>query len=190
MTGSGGSDPKWMRAEEYVLELLVTRDRAFENHFVSSDGHGEFMPRMRSAIAGQSSRGHGADIFAVDHEDHLWIIEVSLGTPRGAARFKGGGRPVKGADYNLQMSEEWRAYAVDLFLNESDATQRIQALLNLPNHANRSAALARFTWMLDRHRKAIIVPAGTHFDTTGTDIDFLTEVYTHRFPTWFLSGAG
>lgn len=184
---TGVKAPRWKRAEDYVLHLLTRRDDAFENHDLSSDERGGFLPRMRTAVPGQHARGWGIDIFAVDHDGLLWIVEVSLGVVRGAARFKGGGKPVGYADGTLQMSETWRLAAADAFTREADGPARVRGLLELPHAMKDATVLSRFGLLMERHRKAVIIPEGAHFDAIDTDVDFLTDVYTHRFPGWFLS---
>lgn len=176
-------------AEQYVRELLVCSRYAFENHWISAHGErGEFLPLMAESIPGQYGATRGIDIFAVDEAGVLWIIEVSRGSPRGAARFKGGGRPVKYADYTLQMSARWRQAAAARFLAEMPtAVQMLRDLLHDDAGAD-AAVKRRFTALLDQHRKAIIIPVGAHFDAIDTDIDWLLEVYTHRFPSGLLQG--
>ena len=86
---------------------------------------------MQESIPGQYGGGKGIDIFAIDEIGQLWVIEVSRGTPRGAARFKGGGKPVKYAGNKLQMSAEWRVSATQKFLNEMpDAAEKLRHLLH------------------------------------------------------------
>ena len=184
---TGVKTPRWKRAEDYVLNLLTRYDDAFENHNLTGDERGDFLPRMRAAVPGQHARGWGIDVFAVDPDGWLWIIEVSIGTLRGAARFKGGGNPVGYADGGLQMSEAWRLAAADAFLRQADGPARVRALLDLPTTMKDATTLAHFGLLMERHRKAIILPEGAHFDAIATDVDFVTEVYTHRFPSWFLA---
>lgn len=161
--------------EGFVRGEIVRREDVFENH------EGDFLPRMRESIPGQYDRTHGVDIFAVDEWGDLWIIEVSRGSPRGAATFKGGGRGVKYADGNVQMSLEWRTQATYRFLDlMPDSTAKVRDLLRLPDDEPDPMVRMRFLSRLRNHRKAVVVPAGTHFDTIGTDVDFGTEVYTRR----------
>jgi hypothetical protein len=68
---------------------------------------------MLESIPGQYDRSRGIDIFAVDDGGRLWVLEVSRGTLRGAARFKGGGQPVRYAGFALQMSLDWRRAAAE-----------------------------------------------------------------------------
>jgi hypothetical protein len=178
--------PRWKIAEDFVLGLLLDRADAFENHDLDSSERGGFMPRMRSAVPGQHGPGHGIDIFAVDDRSRLWVIEVSIGTLRGAARFKGAGKPVRYAGGGLQMSSAWRLAAAARFLAEPDATDRIRRLLSLPHGMSDVNLVARFNTLLERHRKALIIPEGAHFDAIETDIDFTRDVYTYPFPSWFL----
>jgi hypothetical protein len=174
-------------AEQYVRQLLVESRRAFENHWLDADTErGEFLPLMRETIPGQYGSNHGIDIFARDDLGHLWVIEVSRGTPRGAARFKGGGKPVKYAGLRLQMSEEWRRAAAEKFLAEQpDAIAMLRDLLH-EDAAPDAAVRERFRMLMLAHRKAIIIPLGAHFDAIGTDLDFTREVYTCRFPSRLL----
>jgi hypothetical protein len=173
------------RAEQYVRDLLVRYGDAFENHWLSeSRERGDFLPRMKATIPGQYDATHGVDIFAVDPFDTLWIIEVSRGSYRGGAiPEKGEGKPVAYAEGTMQMSPDWRRAATHRFLERMpDALEKVRDLLGLPaDQADRLATL-RFLQLLASHRRAVIIPAGAHFYTTGTDVDFLTEVFTHRFP--------
>ena len=171
-------------AEQYVRDLMTRYRDVFENHWLDAHSErGEFLPLMQESIPGQYGGGKGIDIFAIDEIGQLWVIEVSRGTPRGAARFKGGGKPVKYAGNKLQMSAEWRVSATEKFLNEMpQAAEMLRQLL----HDDRSSdqqIMQRLRMMLHAHRKAIIIPLGAHFDAIETDIDFNREVYTCRFPS-------
>ena len=170
-------------AEQYVRDLMVGYRDAFENHWISADTErGEFLPLMLETIPGQYDRRRGIDIFAIDEVGRLWVIEVSRGTPRGAARFKGGGKRVRYAGGALQMSAEWRKAATEKFLNQMpDAAEKIRDLLH--DNGPDAHVKQRFRLMMHHHRKAVIIPLGAHFDAIGTDIDFNTEVYTCRFPS-------
>ena len=174
-------------AEQYVRQLLVDSRRAFENHWLDSETEkGEYLPLMRETIPGQYGQGHGIDIFALDDVGRLWVIEVSRGAPRGAARFKGGGKPVKYAGYRLQMSEEWRRAATEKFLAEQpDAVAMLRDLLHEDGGSDEHVR-NRFRMLMLVHHKAIIIPLGAHFDAIETDIDFTREVYTCRFPSRLL----
>lgn len=136
---------------------------------------------MSATIPGQyDDAGHGVDIFAMDAVAggrSLWVIEVSRGVPGGAATFKGGGKPVKYAGGQRQMSAAWREAATAKFLEREDAAEKIRCLLDISEKDDRRAKTMFLSAFL-RHRKAIIVPEGCHFDTNGTDVDFRTEVYT------------
>ena len=174
-------------AEQYVRQMLVDSRRTFENHWLDSETElGEFLPLMRETIPGQYGHGRGVDIFALDDVGRLWVIEVSRGSPRGAARFKGGGKPVKYAGARLQMSEEWRRAATEKFLAEHpDAVAMLRDLLHHDSGGD-DQVRNRFRMLMLVHRKAIIIPLGAHFDAIGTDIDFAREVYTCRFPSRLL----
>jgi hypothetical protein len=176
-------------AEQYVRQLLVSSRHAFENHWLDADTErGEFLPLMQETIPGQYGNGKGIDIFSIDDVGVLWVIEVSRGTPRGAARFKGGGKPVKYAESTLQMSEKWRRAATEKFLNENaDAPQMLRELLH-DERATDGSVKNRFRLLMHLHRKAIIIPLGAHFDAIATDIDFTRDVYTCRFPSRLLHG--
>jgi hypothetical protein len=179
--------PRWKIAEQYVLHLLCERSNAFESNDLDSSERGSYLPRMRAAVPGQHGAGHGIDILAIDPAGRLWIIEVSIGTRRGATRFKGGGKPVKYAGGNLQMSAEWRAAAAELFLEEDDAILRLRSLIDPHQAMTDRQCAAAFRHLMDHHRKAVVIPLGAHFDTIRTDVDYLRDVYTYRFPEWFLS---
>jgi hypothetical protein len=110
------------------------------------------------------------------------LIEVSRGTRGGAARFKGGGKPVKYADYQLQMSLKWRTAAADRFATETpDAPAMLRYLFG--ETLSDKQIVAKFRMMLPNHHKAVIIPLGGHFDAIGTDVNFNTDVYTCRFPS-------
>lgn len=175
-------------AEQYVRDLLVRHSQAFENHWLDSvTERGEYLPVMRETIPGQYGANHGVDIFAIDGSDRLWIIEVSRGSQRGAARFKGGGKPVKYAGYQLQMSEAWRLAAAEKFIRDlPQAADMLRDLLR--DDGSDEHVKQRFRSLLVDHQKAIIIPLGAHFDAIGTDVDFAQEVYTCRFPSALLSG--
>jgi hypothetical protein len=174
-------------AEHYVRSLLRGPYLPFENHWVYTsehDGleHGECLPPMPESIPGQYDRTRGIDILAVDDLRRLWVLEVSRGTVGGAARFKGGGKPVKYAGFAVQMSLDWRRAAAERFLAQKPhACEMLRDLLHEDGDTD-TQVKARFRALMTNHRKAVIVPAGTHFDTAGTDVDFNTEVYTCVFP--------
>lgn len=172
-------------AEQYVRDLLVRYDDAFENHWISDySERGDFLTMMRATIPGQWGNNHGIDVIALDVTGQLWLIEVSRGTRRGAARFKGGGKPVKYADYQLQMSLKWREAAADRFLAEvPNAPDMLRYLFD--ERLGDERIVEKFRMMLHKHNKAVIIPLGAHFDTIGTDVKFNTEVYTCRFPSRF-----
>jgi hypothetical protein len=172
--------------EAFVRDALRNRQHYFENHWIDDHGHGEFLPMMTATVPGHyDSAGHGIDIFAMDSLDPtraLWVIEVSRGRVGGAATFKGGGKPVKYAGGQLQMSAGWREAAAARFIKSDDAPARIRYVLDIAEKSDdkvRSMFWAAFM----QHRKAIIVPENCHFDTVGTDIDFRHEVFTFRLPT-------
>ncbi len=171
-------------AEQYVRALMTRYRDVFENHWLDVDTErGEYLPLMQESIPGQYEGNKGIDIFALEDVGQLWVIEVSRGTPRGAARFKGGGKRVKYAGYTLQMSAEWRRAASEKFLAEmSDACAMLRHLLH-DDRASDQQLKQRFRMLLHAHRKAIIIPLGAHFDAIETDIDFTREVYTCRFPS-------
>jgi hypothetical protein len=173
-------------AEQYVRSLLPGPWRPFENHWLDASEHGENLPQMVESIPGQYGRTRGIDILAVDDLWRLWVLEVSRGTLRGAARFKGGGKPVKYAGFALQMSLDWRRAAAERFLAQAPhAGEMLRDLL----HEDRSTDVQvkeRFRALMASHRKAVIIPVGAHFDALGTDIDFNTEVYTCVFPAGLL----
>ena len=170
-------------AEQYVRDLLIRYDDAFENHWISDrTQRGDCLTMMQATIPGQFGKNHGIDVIGLDVAGRLWLIEVSRGTRRGAARFKGGGKPVKYAGHELQMSLKWRTMAAERFLSETpDAVAMLRHLFD--EKLNDSQAVAKFRMMLPNHHKAIIIPLGAHFDAIGTDVDFNTEVYTCRFPS-------
>jgi hypothetical protein len=173
------------RMEAFVRDCLRNRQNFFENHWIDDHGRGQFLNMMTVTVPGQyDESGHGIDIFAVDSLDNprsIWIVEVSRGTPGGAAAFKGGGKPVKYAGNHLQMSAAWRQAAAQKFVARDDAADKIRCLLDLND--NDDARVKTIFWSAFlKHRKAVIVPEGCHFDTRGTDIDFRTEVYTFRIP--------
>ena len=172
-------------AEQYVRDLLVRYDDAFENHWISaSSERGDYLTLMRATIPGQWGNNHGIDVIALDVIGRVWLIEVSRGTRRGAARFKGGGKPVKYADYQLQMSMNWREAAADRFLTMvPKAPDMLRHLFD--EQLSDKRIVDKFRMMLPNHRKAVIIPVGAHFDAIGTDVDFNTEVYTCRFPSRF-----
>jgi hypothetical protein len=172
--------------EAFVRDALRNRQNFFENHWIGEHGRGEFLQMMTATIPGHyDEAGHGVDIFAMDALDPkraLWIIEVSRGRAGGAATFKGGGKPVKYAGDQLQMSAGWREAAAAKFLTRDDAPDKIRHLLDTTEKddgATRSMFWSKFL----QHRKAVIVPENCHFDTIGTDIDFRREVYTFALPT-------
>lgn len=176
-------------AEQYVRDLLVHRPGTFENLWFDRTERGEYLPQMTETIPGQYDPKHGIDVFAVDYHGRLWIIEVSRGTVRGAARFKGGGKPVRYAGDKLQMSAEWRAAAAARFLERADdACDKLRDLLHLPAGRDDADVKATFVGLLRKHRKAVIIPLGGHFDTIGTDVDFTRDVYTCVFPARLLAG--
>lgn len=172
-------------AEQYVRDLLVRYDDVFENNwFDVQTERGEYLTLMQATIPGQFGSNHGIDVIALDVTGKVWLIEVSRGTRGGAARFKGGGKPVKYADYQLQMSLKWRMMAAHRFLTETpDAPAMLRYLFD--DTLNDRQIADKFRMMLPTHRKAVIIPLGAHFDAIGTDVDFNTEVYTCRFPSRF-----
>lgn len=172
-------------AEQYVRDLLVRYDDAFENHWISDrTERGDYLTLMQATIPGQFGSNHGIDVIALDVTGALWLIEVSRGTLRGAARFKGGGKPVKYAGHQLQMSLKWRSMAAERFVTETpNAPEMLRYLFD--DTLSDKQIVAKFMMMLPNHHKAIIIPLGAHFDAIGTDVDFNTEVYTCRFPSRF-----
>lgn len=180
----GNSTRKWrsrQRFENLVRQFLVTYSDAFENHMVGGSRSQRLMPKMEETIPGQFNRSnHGIDIFAVDVTGHLWVIEISEGRREGAARFKGGGANVAYAGGGKQMSADWRREATQRFLTlNPDALTMLRDLLHLGNTPEQQV-IAHFNQLFATHRPAIIVPEGAHFDTTGTDIAFVSQVYTIR----------
>jgi hypothetical protein len=175
-------------AEQYVRGLLPGPWRPFENHWLDLSEKGEPLPAMLESIPGQYDRSRGIDIFAVDDAGRLWVIEVSRGTLRGAARFKGGGKPVKYAGFALQMSLDWRRAAAERFLAEAPrACEMLRDLLH-DDASTEDGVKQRFRALMGEHRKAVVIPAGAHFDAIGTDLDFNTEVYTCPFPPALMRG--
>src|SRR5688572_346410 len=69
------------KAEAVVRGLLVS-GHLFENEWFDVSERGETLPRMRATIPGQYNSTNGIDIFAIDWEDNLWIIEVTRGNER------------------------------------------------------------------------------------------------------------
>jgi hypothetical protein len=172
-------------AEQYVRDLLVRYDDVFENHwFDDRTERGEYLTLMQATVPGQFGSNHGIDVIALDVTGKLWLIEVSRGQRRGATRFKGGGKPVKYAGNQLQMSLKWRTMAAERFLTETtDAPAMLRYLFD--ETLNDRQVVEKFRMMLPNHRRAVIIPLGAHFDAIGTDVDFNTEVYTCRFPSRF-----
>jgi hypothetical protein len=179
---------RWKSAdkmEAFVRDCLRNRQNYFENHWIDLRGRGQFLHMMAATIPGQyDEAGHGVDIFAMDAMAtgrSIWVIEVSRGTPGGAGTFKGGGKPVKYAGGQLQMSAAWREAATAKFLERADAPDKIRCLLDV-SEKDDGRAKTMFLSAFLRHRKAVIVPEGCHFDTRGTDIDFRNEVFTFPAP--------
>lgn len=174
-------------AETFVRNRLVHHPNSLQNHNLNSvTEQGDPIARMRETIPGQYNTVNGIDIFGIDVLGRLWIIEVSRGNPRGAARFKGAGKPVKYAGGNLQMSRPWRIEATEKFLNEQAHATTLLRILFSDTISTPALLAARLRGLLPQHQKAIIIPDGAHFDTTGTDIDFIHEVYTCPFPPYLL----
>jgi hypothetical protein len=161
--------------EEYVRRVLVRHGDVFENHWIGDDDRGEYLTQMMEAIPGQYDKQHGVDIFAVDFSNNLWVIEVSQ------ADFKGGGRGVKYADGELQMSFQWRRKATFRFLDLNPrAPAMVRDLLWLPATDNERMVKLKFLHRFQKHRKAVILLEGADFNPAETDVKFETEVYTHR----------
>ena len=173
---------------QYVRDLLIRHDNAFENHwFDDATGHGEYLTLMQATVPGQFGNNHGIDVIALDFTRRLWLIEVSRGRRGGAARFKGGGLPVKYAGGKLQMSSQWRLAAANQFVSKTpDAFDKLRYLFD--ERLSDKQVATKFQALLLTHRKAVIIPLGAHFDAIGTDLDFNTEVYTCRFPSGLFSG--
>jgi hypothetical protein len=176
---------KWKssdRLEGFVRQVMVRHPRMFENHYIHERGVGDFLPLMDQTIPGQfNGSGNGVDIFAIDLGRNLWIVEVSRGVKRGATVFKGRGRPVGYAGRELQMSAPWRKAATDRFLEKvPDAVDMLRDLLDLSPEEPEAVVKSAFQAKFAKHRKAIILPEGGHFDEYGTDIEFVHEVYTFR----------
>src|SRR5215813_6467372 len=131
-------------AEQYVRDLLIRYNDVFENHGVNeATGHGDYLGVMQTTIPGQFGNNHGIDIFALDFNYRLWLIEVSRGRRGGASRFKGGGMPVKYAGGHLQMSSQWRMAAAEQFLlNATDAVDTLRYLFT--ESASDKRVVARF----------------------------------------------
>jgi hypothetical protein len=167
------------RFEGMVRGLLVSCADAFENHWTDAYGRGRFLPQMEETIPGQfNGSGHGVDIFGLDVEGRLWILEVSRGKRMGATVSKGGGDPVRYAGGALQMSEDWRREATRLFLDlQPNALAMLRDLLHL-DRSEDAAVLGYFRQLYEKHRKGVVIPEGGYFDTTGTDIRFEQDVYT------------
>jgi hypothetical protein len=175
-------------AEQYVRSLLPGPWRPFENHWLDVTEQGELLPAMVESIPGQYDRTRGIDIFSLDDLGRLWVLEVSRGTLRGAARFKGGGKPVKYAGFAVQMSLDWRRAAAERFLAKMPrACEMVRDLLHEDGGPD-ARVMARFRALMTSHRKAVIIPVGAHFDTIDTDVDFNTEVYTCTFPVALFRG--
>jgi hypothetical protein len=161
--------------EEYVRRVLVRQADHFENHMVLDDIRGETLPLMAEAIPGQYNRRNGIDIYPIDANRELWVLEVSQ------ADFKGGGKGVKYAGGEVQMSSEWRRHATYRFLDRNlNACAMVRDLLELPAGDDDRLVKIRFLHKFRRHRKAVILLEGGDFNPVGTDVDFGTEVYTHR----------
>ena len=169
------------RFENLVRQFLVTYADAFENHMVGGSRSERLMPKMEETIPGQFNRSnHGIDIFAVDVTGRLWVIEISEGRLEGAARFKGGGADVAYAGGGKQMSADWRREATQRFLAQNpDAIPMLRDLLHLRTTPD-AQVITHFNQLYAKHKPAIIVPEGAHFDTSGTDIQFTSQVYTIR----------
>ncbi len=168
--------------ESFVRYAMVRHPRMFENHYINEKGVGDFLPLMDQTIPGQFNRsGNGVDIFALDFARNLWIVEVSRGVQQGATVFKGGGRPVGYAGWELQMSAPWRKAATERFVEKvPEAVDMLRDLLDLSPKEDEVFVKIAFENKFSTHRKAIIIPEEGHFDHSGTDIDFNREVYTFR----------
>ena len=183
MTTEFGKDTrKWksnQRFENLVRQFLVSYGDAFENHMVDGARQERFLPKMEETIPGQFNKSnHGIDIFAIDVMGRLWVIEISEGKVEGAGRFKGGGDDVIYAGNKKQMSKEWRDAATHRFLTlNPNALPMLRDLLHLRTTPE-AGVISYFNQLYERHRPAIILPEGGHFDTTGTDIAFVSQVYT------------
>jgi hypothetical protein len=138
--------------EGYVRDCLLNNPGIFQNHSL------EPLPRMVTAIPGQYNSQQGIDILALDERRQLWVIEVSRGRKRGAALIKELAER-EYADYNPQMSEEWRDAAATKFLKRSDSNKLLAQLFDVSG-LDREELENLFDEKFKTHRKAIVVPAG------------------------------
>ena len=181
--------------EGYVRYCLLNNPGVFQNH--SEDA----LPRMVATIPGQYNSTQGIDIFALDEQRQLWVIEVSRGRKRGALLIKELTER-EYAGYKPQMSEEWRDAAATKFLQRPDATKMLEKLFDASG-LDREELENLFDEKLKAHRKAIVVPAGCDVGPVETkvskefysrpgqtprskidvpDLMFDTDIYTFNSP--------
>jgi hypothetical protein len=161
-----GSDD---RLEGYVRDRLVDYPHFFTNHM------GSDLPQMDATIPGQfNESGHGIDIFAVDKQRTLWIIEVSRGSALGVGLVKHLGQRKDGKS---QMSPAWRAQKKDKFLKLPDSHEKLIALFDVQRMTPKDVEIL-FASKLNNHRVAVVVPAGCHVEGLDTGIDFSEDIYT------------
>ena len=142
------------KLEQYVRYCLIHNPGVFQNH--SGDG----LPRMVATIPGQYNSTQGIDIFALDKQRQLWVIEVSRGRKSGALLIKELAER-QYAGYKPQMAEEWRGAAATKFLERPDSTQLLEKLFDVSG-LDREELEDLFNEKLKTHRKAIVVPPGCH----------------------------
>jgi hypothetical protein len=148
------------KLEQYVRYCLIHNPGVFQNH--SGDG----LPRMVATIPGQYNSTQGIDIFALDRQRQLWVIEVSRGRKSGALLIKELAER-RYAGYKPQMAEEWRDAAATKFLKRPDSTNLLAKLFDVPEKdrdglENREELEDLFHEKFKTHRKAIVVPPGCH----------------------------
>ena len=140
------------KLEQYVRYCLIHNPGVFQNH--SGDG----LPRMVATIPGQYNSTQGIDIFALDKQRQLWVIEVSRGRKSGALLIKELAER-KYSGYKPQMSEDWRGAAASKFLERPDSTMMLERLFDVSG-LDREELESLFEEKFKTHRKAIVVPAG------------------------------
>ena len=87
-------------------------------------------------------------------------------------------------DRAISLHQEGRFAEAEQFYRQilaqnPDAIAMLRDLLHLRTTPD-AQVITHFNQLYAKHKPAIIVPEGAHFDTSGTDIQFTSQVYTIR----------
>jgi hypothetical protein len=170
--------PMGKTIENLVCDSLCVCPRMFQNY------HGDYLPTMQRSIQCQFNRsGHGFDILAVDKLNwNLWVIEISAGKSVGSGFGEYLVKALetrKRARGHVQMSPQWRRYALEGFIKSPDLTRKLAVLFN-GSEEEPEALVSLLNLKFNDHCYAMVVPEGAHVEDRHASVEFASSIYTFR----------